>query len=84
MLIKHLFTQLRNSLDVLSIFFPNIPVPLRYPVSKNRQVYHHSKTTDVLEKKIIVMAGDQAGLITFGNDMDEAINVLMSYIGEEC
>lgn len=37
--------------------------------------------TDILDKKIMVMAGDKAGLITFGADMDEAINVLMSYIG---
>lgn len=47
-------------------------------------VFRLFEETDVLKKKIIVMAGDEAGLITFGNDMDEAINVLMSYIGAEC
>ncbi len=46
-------------------------------------VFRLFKETDVIEKRIIVMAGDNAGFITFGNDMDEAINVLMSYIGEE-
>jgi len=39
--------------------------------------------SDVIEKRIIVMGGDPSGMIAFGNDMDEAINVLMSYIGEE-
>ena len=33
----------------------------------------------VLEKRIIVMAGDQSGILTFGNDLDEAANVLMAY-----
>jgi len=47
-------------------------------------VFRLFEETDVKKKKIIIMAGDEAGLITFGNDMDEAINVLMSYIGEEC
>jgi hypothetical protein len=27
-----------------------------------------------------VMAGDRAGLLTFGNDMDEAVNVLIEYL----
>lgn len=44
-------------------------------------IFRLFKESDVIEKRIIVMAGDSAGLITFGNDMDEAINVLMSYIG---
>ena len=35
---------------------------------------------DVYEKRIIVMAGDEAGILTFGNDMDEAVNVLMEYL----
>ena len=46
-----------------------------------KDIFRLFEETDVLKKKIIVMAGDRAGLITFGNDMDEAINVLMSYIG---
>ena len=45
-------------------------------------VFRLFKETDVIEKRIIVMGGDPSGIITFGNDMDEAINVLMSYIGE--
>ena len=48
-----------------------------------QDIFRLFKETDVIEKRIIVMGGDTAGLITFGNDMDEAINVLMSYIGEE-
>ena len=36
--------------------------------------------SDVYEKRIIIMAGDRAGILTFGNDMDEAVNVLMDYI----
>lgn len=41
------------------------------------------RESDVIEKRIIVMGGDPSGIIAFGNDMDEAINVLMSYIGVE-
>jgi len=29
------------------------------------------------------MAGDRAGILTFGNDMDEAVNVLMEYLKKE-
>ena len=36
--------------------------------------------SDVIEKRIIIMAGDRAGILTFGHDMDEAANVLLSYI----
>jgi ribulose-5-phosphate 4-epimerase/fuculose-1-phosphate aldolase len=39
--------------------------------------------SDVIEKRIIVMAGDRAGVLTFGNDMDEAVNVLMQYLKDE-
>jgi len=46
-------------------------------------IFRLFKETDVIEKRIIVMGGDPSGLITFGNEMDEAINVLMSYIGED-
>lgn len=46
-------------------------------------IFRLFKETDVIEKRIIVMGGDPSGMITFGNDMDEAINVLMSYIGVE-
>ncbi len=44
-------------------------------------IFRLFKETDVIEKRIIVMGGHERGLFTFGNDMDEAINVLMSYIG---
>jgi hypothetical protein len=36
--------------------------------------------SDVIEKRIIIMSGDRAGILTFGNDMDEAVNVLMEYL----
>lgn len=37
-------------------------------------------TPEVFEKRIIVMAGDRGGLITFGTDLDEAAGVLFEYI----
>ncbi|TFH33156.1 MAG: class II aldolase/adducin family protein [Bacteroidia bacterium] len=46
-------------------------------------VFRLFNESDVIEKRIIVMGGDPSGIIAFGNDMDEAINILMSYIGEE-
>ena len=46
-------------------------------------VFRLFSETDVIEKRIIVMGGDPSGILAFGNDMDEAINVLMSYIGVE-
>jgi L-ribulose-5-phosphate 4-epimerase len=36
--------------------------------------------SDVFEKRIIVMAGDRAGILTFGHDIDEAVGVLMEYL----
>ncbi len=39
--------------------------------------------SDVFEKRIIAMAGDRAGILTFGHDMDEAVNVLMQYLKNE-
>jgi L-ribulose-5-phosphate 4-epimerase len=38
--------------------------------------------SDVIEKRIIVMAGDRAGILTFGNDIDEAVNILMQYLNK--
>lgn len=46
-------------------------------------IFRLFKESRVIEKRIIVMGGDPSGIISFGNDMDEAINVLMSYIGED-
>ncbi len=46
-------------------------------------IFRLFKETNVIEKRILVMGGDPSGIITFGNDMDEAINILMSYIGED-
>jgi ribulose-5-phosphate 4-epimerase/fuculose-1-phosphate aldolase len=41
------------------------------------------RESDVYEKRIIIMAGDRAGILTFGHDMDEAVNVLMEYLKKE-
>ena len=38
---------------------------------------------EVFEKRIIVMAGDRGGLITFGYDLDEAGGVLFDYINRQ-
>jgi hypothetical protein len=38
------------------------------------------KEPEVFEKRIIIMAGDRAGILSFGHDMDEAVNVLMQYL----
>lgn len=41
------------------------------------------KDPEIYEKRIIIMSGDRAGILTFGHDMDEAVNVLMEYLKKE-
>ena len=41
------------------------------------------KDSVVFEKRIIIMSGDRAGILTFGHDMDEAVNVLLQYLRKE-
>jgi hypothetical protein len=48
-----------------------------------KDIFRLFSESDVFEKRIIVMAGDRAGLLTFGHDMDEAVNVLMEYLKKE-
>lgn len=36
--------------------------------------------SDVIEKRIIIMAGDRAGILTFGQDLDEAVNIVLEYL----
>jgi len=48
-----------------------------------KDIFRLFKESDVIEKRIIVMAGDRAGIITFGHDVDEAANVLLSYLRKE-
>ena len=48
-----------------------------------RDIFRLFKESDVIEKRIIIMAGDRAGILTFGHDMDEAANVLLSYLRKE-
>ena len=43
-------------------------------------VFRLFSESDVIEKRIIIMGGDRAGILTFGNDVDEAVNVLLSYL----
>jgi len=48
-----------------------------------KDIFRLFRESDVIEKRIIIMAGDRAGIITFGHDMDEAANVLLSYLRKE-
>jgi L-ribulose-5-phosphate 4-epimerase len=41
------------------------------------------KTADLKHRKILVMAGHEGGLITFGKDLAEALTVLERLIGDE-
>lgn len=45
-----------------------------------KEIQRLFRESDVFEKRIIVMGGDRAGIITFGHDMDEAVGVLMQYL----
>jgi L-ribulose-5-phosphate 4-epimerase len=45
-----------------------------------RDIIRLFEDPEILEKRIIVMAGDRAGILTFGNDIDEAVNVLLEYL----
>ena len=45
-----------------------------------REILRLFRESDVIEKRIIIMGGDRAGILTFGNDMDEAMSVLMQYL----
>jgi L-ribulose-5-phosphate 4-epimerase len=38
--------------------------------------------TDIKEKKILVMAGHKEGIISFGNNLDEAGNILLRYLSK--
>jgi hypothetical protein len=48
-----------------------------------KDIFRLFSESDVIEKRIIVMAGDRAGLLAFGHDMDEAANILMQYLRKE-
>lgn len=48
-----------------------------------REILRLFKESDVFEKRIIIMAGDRAGILTFGHDMDEAVGVLMQYLRKD-
>ncbi len=48
-----------------------------------RDILRIFREPEVYEKRIIVMAGDRAGILTFGHDMDEAVNVLLEYLKKE-
>jgi hypothetical protein len=48
-----------------------------------KDIFRLFSESDVIEKRIMVMAGDRAGILTYGHDMDEAVNVLMQYLRKE-
>jgi ribulose-5-phosphate 4-epimerase/fuculose-1-phosphate aldolase len=48
-----------------------------------KDIFRLFSDSDVIEKRIIVMAGDRAGILTFGQDIDEAVNVLMHYLKKD-
>jgi len=48
-----------------------------------REMIRIFSSPEVFEKRIIVMAGDRGGLITFGTDLDEAADVLFQYYNNE-
>jgi ribulose-5-phosphate 4-epimerase/fuculose-1-phosphate aldolase len=48
-----------------------------------KEILRLFKESDVFEKRIIIMAGDRAGILTFGHDMDEAVNVLLQYLKKD-
>lgn len=48
-----------------------------------KDIFRLFSDSDVFEKRIIVMAGDRAGILTFGQDIDEAVNVLMHYLKKD-
>jgi hypothetical protein len=48
-----------------------------------KDIFRLFSDSDVIEKRIIIMAGDRAGILIFGHDMDEAANVLMSYLRKD-
>jgi len=48
-----------------------------------KDIFRLFNDSDVIEKRIIVMAGDRAGILAFGHDMDEAVNILMQYLRKE-
>lgn len=47
-----------------------------------KDIFRLFNDSDVIEKRIIIMSGDRAGILTFGNDMDEAVNILMHFKGK--
>ena len=48
-----------------------------------KDIFRLFNDSDVIEKRIIIMAGDRAGILVFGHDMDEAVNILMSFLRKE-
>lgn len=47
-----------------------------------REIMSLFKTTNVMEKRIIVMGGHPEGILSFGSDMDEAAQVLLKHLGK--
>jgi len=47
-----------------------------------REILRLFSKTDVKEKKILIMGGHKEGIISFGNNLDEAGNILLRYLSE--
>lgn len=45
-----------------------------------REMIKLLKNPETMKKKIIVMAGHEEGIVTFGKNLDEAMSVLMGYL----
>lgn len=73
-----------HSIDLWNELIHNVPTTnpsLDYgTVCLAKDIQRLFRESDVFEKRIIVMAGDRAGILTFGHDMDEAANILMQYL----
>jgi ribulose-5-phosphate 4-epimerase/fuculose-1-phosphate aldolase len=76
-----------HSIDLWNELIYNVPTTnpaMDYgTIGLAQDIFRLFSESDVIEKRIIVMAGDRAGLLTFGNDVDEAVNVLMQYLRKD-
>jgi len=76
-----------HSIDLWNELIYNMPTTnpsMEYgTIGLAKDIFRLFSDSDVIEKRIIIMAGDRAGILAFGHDMDEAANVLMSYLRKD-
>jgi L-ribulose-5-phosphate 4-epimerase len=71
-----------HSQDLWSKQINNVPTTKKVPygtVEMAKEIKNLFENTNVREKKILVMAGHKEGIITFGENLEEAEKVLLSY-----